>query len=389
MSELHHRPKSWRFALLCGALPVLALSIWLGGHASSLSVDSGAGQASDPAPAFSRQGNEIVIPTGSPLRSRLQVEPVILKNIPRVLKLPAAVEAEPARTVNILPPVSGKVVKLVVQLGEKVKKNQPILVLDSGDLAQAYADDEKARAALKRTKFSLDRAQGVFKTGGGPKKDVEQAQDDYSQALAEFNRAEARLKEIGVCPGTQCKTRLLTMVSPITGIVTALSTASGGFANDVTASLMTISNLDSVWVTAMAPENCIAFLSKDQPVDVTFDAYSGRVFPGKVSFVSSVLDPTTRRTSVRIVFANPKAELKPNMFASVGITIPQTSAVYAPDSALLMNNDSTTVLVEVKPWTFVRRAVRPGYSEGENTRIDSGLKPGERIVVTGGVLLND
>jgi cobalt-zinc-cadmium efflux system membrane fusion protein len=181
----------------------------------------------------------------------------------------------------------------------------------------------------------------------------------------------------------------LTLVSPITGIVTALSTASGDFANDVTASLMTVSNLDSVWVTAMAPENDIALLSTDQPVDVTFDAYPGRVFHGKVSFVSAVLDPTTRRTSVRISFVNTKGELKPNMFATVKFYVPTTSAIYTPDSALLMNNDRITVLVEVKPWTFVRRTVTPGFDQGDDARIDSGLQPGERIVVRGGVLLND
>jgi len=54
-----------------------------------------------------------------------------------------------------------------------------------------------------------------------------------------------------------------------------------------------------------------------------------------------------------------------------------------------MNNDSTIVYVEVQPWTFVKRPVTPGYGEGEGTRIDQGLEPGDRIVVKGGVLLND
>ncbi len=387
--ESNHNLKSRRFVLVGGTIAVFAIGLWLGTHASRLSVESASAQTPEPAPAFSRQGNEIVVPPGSPLRSRLKVEPVELKKIPRVLNLPGSVEAEPARTVNILPPVSGKVTKLVVQLGQKVKKGQPLLVLDSGDLAQAYADDQKASAALKQAKFNLDRAKGVYQVGGGPKKDVEQAQNDYLQAQAEFNRAESRLREIGVCAAEQCKSHFLTVVSPITGIITALSTASGDFANDVTASLMTVSNLDSVWVTAMAPESDIALLSTDQPVDVTFDAYPGRVFHGKVSFVSAVLDPTTRRTSVRISFVNTNGELKPNMFATVKFYVPTTSAIYAPDSALLMNNDRITVLVEVKPWTFVRRTVTPGFDQGEDARIDSGLKPGERIVVKGGVLLND
>ena len=54
-----------------------------------------------------------------------------------------------------------------------------------------------------------------------------------------------------------------------------------------------------------------------------------------------------------------------------------------------MDNDSTTVLVEVAPWTFTRRQVSPGYGEADNTRIDQGLNQDERVVVKGGVLLHD
>jgi len=92
---------------------------------------------------------------------------------------------------------------------------------------------------------------------------------------------------------------------------------------------------------------------------------------------------------VRIAFANPEGKLKPNMFANARFNIPQNSAVFVPNSALLMDNDSTIVLVEVTPWTFVKRSVLPGYGEGDGTRIDQGLNPDDRIVIKGGVLVND
>jgi cobalt-zinc-cadmium efflux system membrane fusion protein len=92
---------------------------------------------------------------------------------------------------------------------------------------------------------------------------------------------------------------------------------------------------------------------------------------------------------VRIGFANPDGKLKPNMFANAKFNVPQNSAVFVPNSALLMDNDSTIVLLEVAPWTFVKRSVMPGYGEGDGTRIDQGLSPNDRIVVKGGVLVND
>ncbi len=166
-------------------------------------------------------------------------------------------------------------------------------------------------------------------------------------------------------------------------------TAPGAFVNDVTASLMTFANLDSVWVTANVPETDIADIAKGQSVDVSFAAYPGQVFHGTVAFVSDVVEPDTHRNKVRIAFSNPGGKFKPNMFANASFNIPQKSSVFVPNSALLMNNDSTIVFVEVAPWTFVKRRVLPGYGEGEGARIDQGLNPGDRIIVKGGVLLND
>jgi len=89
--------------------------------------------------------------------------------------------------------------------------------------------------------------------------------------------------------------------------------------------------------------------------------------------VSDVLEPDTRRNKVRITIANPAGRFKPNMFANVSFAVPQKPAVFVPNSALLMDNDSTIVLVEVAPWTFVKRPVIPGYGEGDGARIDQGL----------------
>lgn len=390
MPVLNRNPQLRRLSVFGGVTIVLALGVWLGRH-----VPCSAGHAAEradsdtTAPAFTHQGDKIVIPKGSTLRSRLVVQQVAVSSTPHALLFPAAVEADPARTVNILPPVAGRVVKLFVRLGDHVAKGQQLAVIESGDLAQAYADDDKARDALQHAERTLERVRGVQKAGAGAVKDMEQAESDAAQARAELTRAEARLRQIGVVSQSKGKTRLLTLTAPMAGTVTALTTAPGAFANDPTASLMTIANLDSVWVTANVPEGDIAHVAKGQSVEVSFPAYPGQIFHGTVAFVSDVLEPDTRRNKVRITFANPGGKFKPNMFANVSFTVPQKPEVFVPNSALLMNNDSTVVLVEVAPWTFVKRPVTPGYGEGDGARIDQGLKPDERIIVKGGVLLND
>jgi cobalt-zinc-cadmium efflux system membrane fusion protein len=152
---------------------------------------------------------------------------------------------------------------------------------------------------------------------------------------------------------------------------------------------MTIADLSTVWVTAQVPENQSAQVAKDQDADVTLEAYPGKILHGKVLFVSDVIEPDSRRDKIRIPFPNADHLLKPNMFATVTLLGEKQSHVVLPTGALLMNNDRTSVFVETAPWTFERRVVEPQLEEGQTVTIRSGLNGGEKVVVKGGILLND
>lgn len=95
-------------------------------------------------PNFIRQGTRITIPQHSPLRSRVVVQAVASLDATHALELPAQVEADPGRTINILPPVAGKVLELKVGLGDHVRKGQLLLVMTSGDFAQATSEIGRA-----------------------------------------------------------------------------------------------------------------------------------------------------------------------------------------------------------------------------------------------------
>ena len=77
------------------------------------------------------------------------------------------------------------------------------------------------------------------------------------------------------------------------------------------------------------------------------------------------------------------------MFASVTVTGAQQSQIVVPSSALLMNNDRTSVFVATAPWTFERRVVEPDLEEGSSVAIRAGVAAGDQVVVVGGILLND
>jgi len=340
------------------------------------------------APAFVDDHGTLRVPDGSPLRKELVIAPVEAREAPHAMQFPATVEADPAHTANVVAPLTGRITELKVGLGDHVERNQLLAVIDSGDMAQAHADVVKATDALALAKKTLDRAHGVQQAGGNAVKDLEAAQSAYNQAQAELGRAQTREQSLNT-GGQAGSAHGIRITSPVSGYVTTLTGSQGTYVNDTTTPLMTIADLHSVWITANVPEAEVGHIAKGQAMDAVLSAYPDQVFHGQVSFVSQVLQSDTRRDMVRAVFPNADGRLKPNMFAKASIAVPQPAQVIVPESALLMNNDSTTVFVEVSPWTFQRRTVDLSYDETAGARVLKGLKAGDRVVVKGGVLLND
>ena len=358
--------------------------------ATAVSVTGCSHDANDTAgsaPALVAEHGLIKVPDGSPLRKELRVAPVQVRQAPHAMVFPGNVEADPARTANVLPPLTGKVMELEVGLGDHVSKGQLLALIDSGDYAQACADVAKARDALDLARKTLGRTRAVKAAGGNAAKDLEAAQSGYNQALAELTRAQTRLAAVGGASGTT--SRPMRIVAPTGGYVTALSVSPGAYVNDPNAAMMVIANLDMVWITANVPESDLGQIAKGDQVDAVLPAYPNVVFHGAVSFVNPVLQADTRRDLVRAVFANADGKLKPNMYANVSVDVAQPAQLFVPESALLMNNDATSVFVEVSPWTFERRTVDLSYDESDGTRVLKGLEAGDRVVVRGGVLLND
>src|SRR5258708_14454951 len=143
------RPRRFIVVGMAGAVLGIA-GTWLAlvPARTSAVMDRALAAAAPAQPVLSRIGDRMVVPPDSPLRRVLAVEEPMMKEVARSLVLPAIVEADPARTVKVLPPVSGRVLELKVQLGARVKEGQELAVIDSGDLAQIYADIEKARATM-------------------------------------------------------------------------------------------------------------------------------------------------------------------------------------------------------------------------------------------------
>jgi membrane fusion protein, heavy metal efflux system len=335
------------------------------------------------------KGDAIFIPEGSTLRSRLAVQAATAQPVSPQLQAPGIVESDPAVTAAVLAPLSGRVEEMPVELGQRVTRGQVVAVLDSPDLGQAYDDNAKALDALALATRNLERQEQQSKIGVISDRDLDQARSDHAQAQSEATRTQARLAALGAAAGDAAHPGRLVVRAPVTGSVTALNVARGNMLNDPTQPVMTIADLSTVWVTALVAEKDLESVKVGQDAQVSLSAYPGTVLRGRVSSVSDVLEPDSRRDKVRIALPNPDYALRPNMFAAVTLLGPRNSQVIVPTSALLMNNDRTSVFVATAPWTFKRRVVDMRLGEGSMAIILTGVAAGEQVVVKGGILLND
>jgi cobalt-zinc-cadmium efflux system membrane fusion protein len=387
--DIHdHSPTAGGRAFLWGGIGLgLLLIVLLLTHGFGLL--GGRGKQAAEAPALVHKGEQIFVPENSPLRQRLTVLAAPAEPQSATITAPGTVESDPARTVTVLPPGAGRVHEIKVALGDHVQRGQALVTIDSPDLAQAYADNDKAASAAALAAKNLGYQEAQFKIGAAAQKDLDQARSDNAQAVAEYTRSRAHLRAMGGPPDARGDVRLLSVRAPVAGSVTAFSVARGATINDDTQPLMTIADLSVVWVTALVAEQDVASVARGQDAEVSVAAYPGKTLHGKVLFVSAVIESDSRRDKTRIAFDNPDGLLKPSMYATVTLHGPALQRVVLPSSALLMNNDRTSVFVAVAPWTFERRSVEPLLEESSRVTIASGVKPGEQVVVKGGILLND
>jgi cobalt-zinc-cadmium efflux system membrane fusion protein len=343
-------------------------------------------KTSAPPSDFDRQGNLVIVPEKSSLRSRLAFDTARADKIQRELAAPAIVEADPQKFARIFPPLAGRLLKLHVQLGDTVTEGQLLASLNSPDFLAAQGDYIKARSAVQLTSKALKRQQDLLENKIAAQKDVEQATSDYESAKSDLDSTTGRLLAFGFNPEINKLGQPLQVFSPVAGRVVDMASAHGEFHNDPTVPLMTVADLSTVWLTASIQEKDLRFLTNGQNIKASFTAYPGEAFTGKVLFIGDLIDPDIRTAKVRIAFANADVRLKPGMFATVKfIGFPETQ-ITVPTSALVQVGQSAFVFEQIKPWTLQPREVIVGPQQGDRTVISKGLETGANILTSEGVL---
>jgi membrane fusion protein, heavy metal efflux system len=331
-------------------------------------------------PHLFREGQLIRIPQGSPLRSELTTAAVAAKEIQRMLTLPGVVEADPSRTMQVLAPVAGRIVDVKVQLGDRVAPDQELALVYAGAATTLSDRGAQCRPAPANELTAGDRQTGL--------------RNDLSDAANDCQRVEAGPPTTRVCAlimpaeGRQ-ETRLFSLKAPVAGSVIDLGIRPGVTLDDPSSSIMTIADLNTIWVTTSLRKKDAALIAPGRPVEIAFIAYPNEVFTGEARLVGDTLDPYASSFKVRIELPNPSRRLKPNMSTLATFSGPKETVPVIPETALIQKNGRDWVFVEVAQWTFEARAVNVDFRQDDQALVVSGVRIGERIVVIGGALLQD
>lgn len=329
--------------------------------------------------------------------AKIQVAVVGEQDVDDTILTAGTVTLDDQRTGHVFSPVTGRVVNIVAQLGQRLKKGDPLATIESPDVGNAVSDVHKAEADLVAAEHDLKRKKDLYEQKAGSASDLEAAQDNYRRARAELERA--RQKEYLLRVGNvDAVTQRYTLTSPVDGEVLLRNInpgieVQGQYSGGASVELFTIGELDRVWVLGSVYEMDFARVHVGAPASVTVVAYPGKAFTGHVDWVSGALDPNTRTATVRCTFDNADKLLRPMMYATVQISVDQKKALAIPRNALLRLGEYKVVFTERgETEGRIRFARIPiDVDEGESSpwlEVKHGLEPGQKVVVSGAILLS-
>jgi membrane fusion protein, heavy metal efflux system len=356
-------------------------------------------QASAPAgpPEATVDGDRVTYPASAPQLTYLTVQAAEPRRF-AVTHLTGRLYLSDDATVRVFTPVAGQVTSVDVDVGQTVQAGSPLAKISSPDYGQALADARSADAALTAAEKTLARTQDLLGHGAASEKDVEAAQAAYGSAVAEKDRALARLK---LYHGSESGAdQLYVLRSPLEGVVVEKNINPGqevradqmlANATNLFAPLFVVSDPSTLWVQIDASEGDLAEIQASQKIRVVSNAFPGRVFEGTVASIGPSLDPTTRTARVRGVVANPDKVLKAEMYVSVDVVRDESKVAQAgveiPSKAVFTIDQKSYLFVELSAGRFERRQVEIGTEKDGVVPVRTGVQPGERVVSEGGLLL--
>lgn len=307
----------------------------------------------------------------------VKVEQLQLKTVDRTLNLPGNVEAIEQAT--LFAHVSGYLKKILVDEGDRVRKDQLIAVVDAPDIVQEYRN---AKAEYDFKEITRKRYEQLLKEQVVSQQEYDKVDADAGQAKARFDNADANLMYTNIR-------------APFAGGIARRYKYPGDFISAPTkggepSPLFLLVNESTLRIAVNVPQKEVGSIAVGHPVDIRVDAFPERKFVGLISRVDALLDEATKTQRVLIDIRNPDTQLRAGMFASVVLHGQRKDAVpMVSRDAVHEDGDKAFILV-VRNNKARRVAVSLGETEGGFVEVGgASLNEQDKIVVSGGDAVAD
>lgn len=268
---------------------------------------------------------------------------------------------------NIAPQTAGRISRILVDVGDNVKKGQVVAEMDQTQLAQIELQ-------LKNNETEYNRLKELYEVGGLSKSDLDAIEMAYNVSKTQYNN----LKENA------------TLVSPINGVITARNYDAGDM-YAMSAPIYTVEQIVPVKLLVGISETDYTKVKKGDSVEITADALPGQTFSGKVRKIYPTVDPATRTFTVEVVIDNNNSVLRPGMFARAKVNFGMNNSVVIPDVAVVKQQGSGERFVYVlnEDNTVTYQKVVLGRRMGTEYEVLEGLSDGAKVVTGGMIRLKD
>ena len=308
------------------------------------------------------------------------------------VRIPGTVEPNAYKQVAVTPLVAGRVMRVLVELGDQVRRGQTLAQIFSPELAEAQTKYLSAKAELEAHERELDRTAKLVEIGAASRQELERLHAEHTAKLTDVQSLRTRLVLLGMpataidalSPGKEIEATT-NIPAPIAGVITERA-ANVGLNVDTSAKLFTVVDLSSVWVVGALYERDFSRVRVGSAATVTATAYPGLALRGRVSYIDPQVSADTRTARVRVEVPNPRQQLRLGMYADIEIAgTANRQALLIPRGAVQTVGDRQVVYVAnaTEPGKFAERAVRLGAVSGDRVEVESGLAPDDRIVSKG------
>ncbi len=280
------------------------------------------------------------------------------------------------RLTRISARISGRVEHLYADFtGARIINGQPLLDIYSPDLVSAQREYLLALEGAEQTTESSTAESRSMMTG---------MRDASRARLALWGLSRKQITEL---ERSRQPKKIVTINATASGVIMERLVTAGQYVNEGTP-LFSVGSLATVWVFAELYESDLGRIEVGSPSIVTTEAFPGKVFQGKVTFLDPAINPETRTLKVRIDLDNERGLLKPEMFVKVKLRSRKLRALAVPEGAVIFSGDRSLVWVASGPGAFVPKNITVGHKGDGYYEVVSGLVGGESVAASGGFLLD-